>query len=340
MKLCTSSTLRIAAVYAALSIGSASAQTPGHSIDPPPRAPAPPSIGLPAAGAHEAVAGNTRPTFTWTQGGWYVSQTFPANWFMVCLGTPAQVAACSWPGTWSAAAASIPRVEIVNGITGIPTGRFRYTFSPYAPPAAALGNKLLDRDLAWNVGACVTQSQSTCSFGTPKAIRFSTRNIVAADLIGNRSTDGTYGYMSYTLTVSNTGTSNSNDFDADVEFWQALESGGRCVTDPTAPGLQGNDLAVLRDGRIIELDQLPAGARIEGIIHPNAMGSIDDTFRISSVDPGNSTAVTGEEYRFAWGNMMDNHRALVAVGRADTSAEVQEFNETDNRIGNCKVVSR
>jgi hypothetical protein len=334
MNSCNSlTTLRIATLCAALSIGLASAQTP--SLPPRPTAPAPPSTGMPAAGAHEAVAGNTRPVFTWSQGGWYISQTFPAaNWFVVCLGDPAQVANCSWPGTWSAAAASIPRVENVN------SGRFRYTFSPYALPAQALGNKLLDRELAWNVGACVAQTQSTCSFGTPKTIRFSTRNLTATTLTSTRDSDGIYGYVSYSLTVSNTGTSSSNAFDADVELWQALESGGACVTDPTAPGLQGNDMAVLRDGRMVELDELPADAAIEGIVHPSAMGSIQHTFPIAGLDPGNSTSIFSEEYRFPWGGMTDTHRALVAVGRADTADSVKEFNESDNGFGNCKVVSR
>jgi hypothetical protein len=331
------STLRIATLCAALSIGSVSAQAP--SLPPRPTAPAPPWTGMPAAGAHEAVAGNTRPIFTWAQGGWYIAQTYPtANWFVVCLGDPAQVATCSWPGTWSAAAASIPRVEIVNGQTGVSTGRFRYTFSPYALPASALGNKLLDRELAWNVGACVTQNQSTCSFGTPNTIRFSTRNLTSTSLTSTRNTDGTHGYITYALTVLNSGTSNSGAFDAEVEFWQAAESGGSCVTDPAAPGLQGNDQAVLRDGRIVELDKLPAGMAIEGIIHPNAMGSIMGAFTISGLDPGNSTTVFSEEYKFPWG-MTETH-AFVAVGRADTSDSVREFNESDNRFGDCKVLFR
>lgn len=335
------STLPIAAFLAALTIGSASAQTPlPFPFDPPARAPHPASLGLPAAGTHEAILGNTRPTFTWTQGGWYTGPVLPgAQWFIVCIGDPAQVAACSWPGTWSAAAASIPRVEIVNGISGIRTGRFRYTFSPYALPSAALSDALLDRALAWNVGACVTQNQSTCSFAAPRAIRFSTRNLVSAQLRDTRNSDGTYGYVNYTLTMSNTGTSNSPAFNAEIQYWQALESGGACVTDPTAPGLQGNDLAVLHDGRVLEIDQLPAGAAIEGIVHPASMGAVRENFSISGLDPGNLTAVTNRTYRFPW-SLGETTHGVVAVGHADTSSSVQEFNETDNGIGNCKVVSR
>jgi hypothetical protein len=118
-----------------------------------------------------------------------------------------------------------------------------------------------------------------------------------------------------------------------------LENGGACVTDPTAPGLDGDDLAVLRDGRVIALDQLPAGAAIEGIVHPASMGGVRDRFSISGLDPGNLTAVTNQTYRFPWG-MAETYHAVVAVGRADTSSSVQEFNETDNKIGNCKVVVR
>lgn len=338
----------LAVLCAVLSIGPAAAQfrpldPMPFPLDPPRRTPTSPSPGAPVAAVHEAIAGNTRPTFTWTQGGWYVNQPGPipaAQWFIVCIGTPAQVAACSWPGTFNAAATAIPRVEIVNPITGFSTGRFRYTFSPYAMPAAPLGNKLVDQNIAWNVGACAAQDQSSCSFGTAKELRFSTRNLKGLEVSDNPSSDGTRGYITYTFTLSSTGTSNSGAFETEVEFWQALENGGACVRDPNAPGLQGSNLAVLRDGRILQISQLPPNAVVEGFIHPSAMGSIKGRSTLTGLDPGNSTAVTTQQYSFPWGGMMDNYRAFVARGHADVADSVKEFNENDNKAGNCNVVGR
>ena len=336
----------LAVLCAALSIGSVTAQIrviEPFPIDPPRRIPLAPSPGTPVAGIHEATAGNARPTFTWTQGGWSATQPGPipiARWFMLCVGTPAQVAACTWPGTFSAAATAIPRVEIFNPITGISTGRFRYTFSPYAMPAAALSNNLVDQDIAWNVAACAAESQNTCSFGTAKALRFSTRNLRGTEVTDNPNSDGTRGYMTYTFTLSNSGTSNSGAFETEVEFWQALESGGACVRDPNAPGLQGSDIAVLRDGRMIAISQLPPNTVVEGFVHPSAMGSIKGRSTLTGLDPGNSTAVTTMQYSFPWGGMNDNYRAFVAVGSADVTDSVKEFNENDNKAGNCNVVAR
>jgi hypothetical protein len=350
MNLSRSLNVGLAALCAALSIGSATAQNlPGEPlplpfpIDPPRRVPAAPTPGAPVAGAHVGTAGNTRPVFTWTQGGWYVNQPGPiptAQWFMVCIGTPAQVAACTWPGTWHARATAIPRVEIINQFTGISTGRFRYTYSPYAMPAAALSDTLLDQDLSWNVAACAADNHSSCSFGTAKAIRFSTRNLKGLEVTDNPSSDGMRGYITYTFTLSNTGTSNSGAFDTEVEFWQALEDGGACVRDPSHPALDGNDVAVLRDGRMIEISQLPANTVVEGFVHPNAMGSIKGSSTLTGLDPGNSTGVMTQQYSFPWGGMNDNYRAFVAVGRADKGAAVKEFDETDNMAGNCNVVGR
>jgi hypothetical protein len=333
----------LAALCAALSIGSANAQL--HPIDPiplPPRVPSAPTPGNPAAGPHVGTAGNTRPVFTWTQGGWYVNQPAQApaaQWFMVCIGTPAQVAACTWPGTWHARATAIPRVEIINQFTGISTGRFRYTYSPYAMPANALSDTLLDQDLAWNVAACAAESQNSCSFGTAKQIRFATRNLKGLEVTDNPSSNGTNGYITYTFTLSNTGTSNTGPFAAEVEFFQALEEGGACVRDRSHASLDGDDVAVLRDGRMIKISELPANVSIEGFVHPSAMGSIKGSSSLTGLDPGNSTAVMTQQYTFAWGTNQ-NYQAFVAVGRADKDNTVKEFNESDNTAGNCNVVGR
>jgi hypothetical protein len=338
--------LGLTALCAVLSVSSASAQFRPFEpfpIDPPRRIPLAPSTGTPAVGTYETTAGNTRPTFIWTQGGWSATQPGPiplARWFMVCIGTPAQVAACTWPGTFSASATSIPRVEIINQFTGVSTGRFRYTFSPYAMPAAALSDTLLDQDLAWNVGACATESQSSCSFGTAKQIRFSTRNLEGLEVTDNPSSNGMRGYITYTFTLSNSGTSNSGPFEAEVEFWQALEEGGACVRDRNHPSLDGNDLAVLRDGRMIAISDLPPNTTVEGFVHPSAMGSIMGSTMLTGLDAGNSTGVMSQQYSFPWGGMNDNYRAFVAVGRADADDSVKEFNENDNRAGNCNVVAR
>jgi hypothetical protein len=334
----------LAVLCAALSIGSANAQF--RPIDPiplPPRVPSAPTPGNPAAGPHVGTPGDTRPVFTWTQGGWYVNQPIQApaaQWFMVCFGTPAQVAACTWPGTWHARATAIPRVEIINPITGVSTGRFRYTHAPYAMPANALSDTLLDQDLSWNVAACALDNHSSCSFGVAKQIRFSTRNLKGLEVTDNPGSNGMRGYITYTFTLSSTGAANSGQFETEVEFWQALEDGGACVRDRNHPSLDADDFAVLRDGRKLKISELPANVAVEGFVHPSAMGSIRKRAPLTGLDPGNSTAVMTQEYSFPWGGMNDNYRAFAAIGRADHDDRVRESTESDNMAGNCNVVVR
>lgn len=326
----------IAAGLFCTTVAHSASLTPLPIIPFPTPLPLAPLLGQPAAGVQRGTLNNTRPTFTWTQGG--LVTTFPqpavANHFMVCVYPVG--GSCTWPGTWSAAATNISRTEII-GLSGIRTGRYSYTF----PAPSALPNNLLDTDVMWNVGACSTTAQSSCKLGTPRSAYFSTRNLTATDVQFDRTSSNTQGWIRADLIVKNDGTSASGAFTTVMILAEVLTSGGTCLTNPSAPGVQAGDEAILRDGSFVPISQLPANAMIVGITRWS-LDLDDQLVQSSSLAAGAEFSVGYIDSYFTW-RSGETERGYVGGGLADISlpgapSVVREFAESDNTKFECKMV--
>jgi len=293
-----------------------------------------PGLGAPQEGTHAATPATTRPTFTWTQGGMTVAQppAPEANYFVVCLTTG--TTACAWPGTWNAAATAIPRTEIVTW-TGVRTGRYNYTFlAPGNLPA-----NLIDRELKWNVGACRSQANSSCTFGTAKTVWFSTKDLRADNISDAHGSNGDLGFLDWDLVVRNEGSTASGPFGAGMVYVEVYSAGGNCLTDRNAAVVSPSDYAYLTNGTYVEVADLAANAAIVAIGPSTPFWLIAPRWMHPGLDPGASAVVGSINESFDW-KAGETQVAFVAIAEVDYSGTLREFDENDNKRVECSVVFR
>ncbi len=293
-----------------------------------------PGLGAPQEGTHVGNTNNTRPTFTWTQGGMTVAQPQApeANYFVICLNTG--TTPCAWPGTWNAAATAIPRTEIVTW-TGIRTGRYNYSF---VPPANLAAN-LIDRELKWNVGACRSQANNSCTFGTAKTIWFSTKDLRADNLSDAHGSNGEDGFLDWDLVVRNEGTTASGAFGAGMAYVEVYSVGGNCLTDRNAAMVKPSDYAYLTNGTYVEVEDLAANAAIVAIGPQTPLWLIAPRWMHPGLAPGTSAVVGSIAEPFDW-NAGETQVAFVAIAEVDYADAIREYDENDNKRVECSVVFR
>lgn len=299
-----------------------------------PANPSAPGLGAPQEGTHLATPANTRPTFTWTQGGITVAQPQPpeASYFVICLNTG--TTPCAWPGTWNAAATAIPRTEFVTW-TGIRTGRYSYTF---VPPAGLAAN-LIDRELKWNVGACRTQANNTCTFGTAKTVWFSTKDLRADNISDAHGSNGEDGFLDWDLVVRNEGSTASGAFGAGMVYVEVYSAGGNCLTDRNAAMVSPTDYAYLANGTYVQVQELAANATIVAIGRETPLWLVAPRFMHSGLNPGTSAVVGSIADSFEW-ESGETQRAYIAIAEVDYAGAIREFDENDNKRVECSVVFR
>jgi hypothetical protein len=311
---------------------------------PPKRATVPlaPIAIAPVSGVARGSAYGAGLALSWAQGGASLARPPAAQHFVVCIGPAAAAGACAWPGQYNMPVASVPSTAYVHPQFGQQPGVRAYT---WRLPGAATAN-LLDRDLAWSVGACTSTSTATCSFSARRDLYWSTRNLTKPDFQNVRRTSGSAtGGMTMSITGDNAGDSATGPFRVSVQFLEALTDGRtqRCIEDVNAAGLADTDLVIFRSGASQELWSLPrdgAGRRVApgvaGISRPpQAMPPTDVS--VSDVPANTATAMLAQNvgFSFSWGSPPAPYKRFIGVIKLDANDDVREWDESDNGKGEC-----
>lgn len=263
-------------------------------------------------------------------------------YFMICLDESPQQP-CSTPGAqWLAPATSIPSVAIVSSPPTSATIGRRYRFE-----LSSVASSQLDRRLQWTVRSCLSESELTCSQFVTQHFYLSTKNLKARrinDLSGST-------LLWIAGVAENTGTSSSGAFFADLFIAEAFRSPrGTCSTDieevVTEYGVIP-DYALTPTGAEIDLRRLPKrmfgkleipdDSQLEPIVALYAAPGIDQRSFVleqaANLGAGASQPVV--EAR------MTNRKptAYAQRLRVDSFDAVVEFNDEDNYVGECEVIS-
>lgn len=316
-------------------------------VRPPPTVPTDrplaPAIDSPAAGLSRGGHLGTGPTLVWNQGGQVplnVSKKQPplAQHFVVCL-APAPAPACTWPGQFNAAVATIPRQPWTQPQLGATSpGRYSYTYAVPAPWA-----NFVDRDLVLTVGACASQTQAACSFSSPRSIRWTAQNIAVSDMgAGQSFSDGTNWAFTVSVTANNEGSAVA-PLAARAVIREALQDARyECLRDVNAAGLLATDVVIGRDGSERPVSSLPldtAGRRIgtdvvaiwrQGAFALTANGTTVPLAQGAMDRPVVEFTATG-----AWPASPGSPKRFVATVELDSGSTLIEWNETDNRRAKC-----
>lgn len=270
----------------------------------------------------------------WTQFLFSPMPTRPANHFVICVFEPASRNCATTTSRWMRAVGDIPRVP---RIAGSQTVGHDYRFD--IPTTDA--DSLLNRQLQWTVGSCETTSASSCTFAAPFSLWLTTINLRARNISDQSDSDE----LIVDGIVDNHGATYSGQFVAELHAWRALLNERQtCLTDIDDAAVKNqNYLALTSLGQEIEIDALPLlpnGARDLGgrtvvaiYTRPDRAQHFTGTVTYPGVGPGDSDTVLS-----LVASVLPRPTAYARVLLVDPTDSVIEFDETDNRKGECQTL--
>lgn len=287
-------------------------------------------------------------TFRWRHGGLYATmpQPAPASYFIVCVYDAAAGENCNnTPLRWVRATSSLSRIPVTNPYSNPPQIVVAYD---YSLDVQTLDGSRQDKALAWNVLACTSMSTSTCTAATAVPLRLSTKNLRAENIQTGGSESNRQGVRA-TAVVSNTGTTDSGQFDGRLEVWEVFYdvAARSCRTDLNGSPLPQNASVITATGATMAVSQLPRnpdgsfhtrGITVSGIFVPG-MAHGTDTF-MAKLAAGANLVPLETEFESPTlphdANSPTDRAAWVMFTKFDTLDTVKEFDELDNHRVECK----
>jgi hypothetical protein len=323
----TVGTMKTLAVLSALGVVvaalPASAQSP---ITPPVMKPKAATNLYPNGVVHAAAV----PRLLWKQGGFFATQQQPppARHFRVCIYDAAAEETCAstqleW--MYAAGAPQLHQTPVYSPLRGQSvTGTHRYSFDV---PAGLLA----DRSYHWNVGACKSSDEGSCTYAPHAALlRLSTRNLTVTGIEEGTSTT----YVTMLTEVANTGTTDAEPFRVASTIIQAVydEELGRCAT--IIANSETRYLGVTAAGEFVNVlpsDDIP----IVGILLAVNQFELVDTAK--GLSAGSSDLRTPLEVPLSAGNPR-LPASFLFITSVDPDNSVLEYDESDNRRAECHTV--
>jgi hypothetical protein len=314
-----------------------------------------PILELPADSARILGTASGIPvTFTWSHGFGTLENRYPrrVTHFVVCVLQAGQE--CAWPGSfpandsrqpllvWTATAESLQRtpIDLPQGVGEIYQPRFptldrpyQYTFTPPAAIAASTSGQRL----RWTAGACNGELNANCRFAAARAMRlFGDVNLNAIEVANSAFGDPLL--LQQDAIASNTGVSDSGEFETEIRIWEILlnpSNPAQVRTDIDSSDFNDDTLIVLKNGKRVPRRDVPrdgAGqfdpATIVGIFKAGGHEQAE-TDVYPNLEPGQS-GISVAQISFAVTPPLPRRFAISFV--LDPGGEIPESDETDNSL--------
>jgi hypothetical protein len=275
---------------------------------------------------HAAAA----PRLLWRQGGLFATQQQPppARYFRVCIYDVTAEETCDSTKREWMYAAGVPEFHQTPVYwplwRQVVTGAYRYSFEV---PANVLEP---DRSYRWNVGACESSDEGSCTYAQVAFLRLSTRNLTVTGIEEGTSTT----YLSTLTEVANTGTSDAEPFRVANAIVQAVydEDTGRCATE--IADSERSYLGVTAAGEFVSVrpsDDIP----IVGILLATTQFQLADTAEGLAAGSSDLRAPLEVELK---PNEPPLPASFLFITTVDLDNDVLEYDESDNRRAECHTV--